>query len=114
MAQWKPGQSGNLKGRPTGSRNRGTREIREILDEAVDFPCLVEKLYERAMKGNERAAAILLEHRFGRARASDELTLRASAGDLPDLSDVAPEALNEELLKRLKLSSQGILTTKAR
>ncbi len=66
------------------------------------------------MKGNERAAAILLEHRFGRARASDELTLRANAEVLPDLADVAPEALNEELLKRLKLSSVGILTTKAR
>ena len=34
---WKTGQSGNLNGRPTGARNRGSYELREKLKSRPNF-----------------------------------------------------------------------------
>jgi len=56
--------------------NRSTREIRAILEERVDFEALVEKLEQRALKGNERAAEILFAYRYGRPVQRQEVEQR--------------------------------------
>ena len=95
MARFQPGQSGNPQGRPVGSRNRATSEIKEILDQNVEFEDVIKKLFERAQKGNERAAELLLQYRFGRPTARDELTLRNEPPDSARLERAASEALAE-------------------
>ena len=94
MARFQPGQSGNPQGRPVGSRNRATSEIKEILDQNVEFEDVIKKLFERAQKGNERAAELLLQYRFGRPTAL-ELTLRNEPPDSAALERAAAEALDE-------------------
>ncbi|MGB5874914.1 MAG: DUF5681 domain-containing protein [Bacteroidota bacterium] len=95
MARWKPGESGNPAGRPVGSRNRATSEIREILDQNVDFTEVIKMLDERAKGGSERAAELLLLYRYGRPTSRDELTLRNGPPDTAGLEKAAAEALAE-------------------
>ncbi|RST31352.1 hypothetical protein HMF7854_11250 [Sphingomonas ginkgonis] len=72
--QFKPGQSGNPKGRPRGSRNLKTI-VSRLLDQEVKSPLdrsdvsirevLVENLFIEAMNGNLKAAQYLLENDGG-------------------------------------------------
>jgi hypothetical protein len=96
MAQWKRGQSGNPAGRPVGSPNKWTKEIREILDENVDYQDIVQKLYAAAKRGNVKAADILLSYRFGRPTVREEVTIDTSN----DMEGLVQKA--EEVLLRLK------------
>ncbi len=79
--QYKPGQSGNPKGRPKGTQNTDT-VIREILDRKVDVrvggtlrkisvrQAILTRFAEDALKGNPKSAAFLF-NRYD-AGASDE------------------------------------------
>jgi hypothetical protein len=116
MARWKPGHSGNLSGRPRGSLNKSTREIKEILADLVSFDVVVRKLFDRAAKGNERAAELLLAYRFGKPSGRDELLIQErQVGDM-DLERLAEAALKrlttgelvEHLEEKLKLSNLGV------
>lgn len=71
--RFKPKQSGNAKGRPKGARNV-TDTVMRHLDGAMTVrqagkprrmtrrEVLVQKLYERALGGDNRAAALLLTY----------------------------------------------------
>ena len=65
MPPWKPGQSGNPAGRPTGeSLIRLSRRFYSALDESVNdeyIKMLAEKLKTEAMDGDVQARRLLLE-----------------------------------------------------
>lgn len=91
--QFKPGQSGNKRGRPKGSKNEATiieelssrkvevrqngREKKITLLEAIWLRCA-----EDALKGNLKAAAFLL-NRIKQLEPSSE----QPANDVPDMDD---------------------------
>jgi hypothetical protein len=99
--QFQPGQSGNAKGRPKGAHNT-SEEIGRLLDSKVAVRqggktsrmtrrlVLVQKLYERAIGGDNRAAALLMNHDLS-ARLSN------AAGNGVGLSGMSPEQMDEVL-----------------
>ncbi|MCM8594869.1 DUF5681 domain-containing protein [Accumulibacter sp.] len=56
---WKPGQSGNPKGRPKGSRNRVTLVALAAMEEGAD--AIARKVVEMAKGGDISAARLVLE-----------------------------------------------------
>jgi hypothetical protein len=56
---WKPGQSGNPKGRPPGSRNRVTLVALAAMEEGAD--AIARKVVELAKEGDISAARLVLE-----------------------------------------------------
>jgi hypothetical protein len=57
--KWKPGQSGNPKGRPQGSRNKATILAQEMLDSEV--AALVRRCIDLALAGDRVALRLCLE-----------------------------------------------------
>ena len=68
--RWKPGQSGNPKGKPPGSGE--VQRLRAAIAEHV--PALVAVLVERALGGDVGAARLLLERVVPPLKASEEAT----------------------------------------
>ena len=56
---WKPGQSGNPKGRPKGARNRATVAAETLLDGEAE--ALTRKAVEMALEGDSTALRLCLE-----------------------------------------------------
>ncbi|MEF8718237.1 MAG: DUF5681 domain-containing protein [Candidatus Accumulibacter necessarius] len=56
---WKPGQSGNPKGRPRGSRNRVTLVALAAMEEGAD--AIARKVVDMAKEGDMSAARLVLE-----------------------------------------------------
>jgi hypothetical protein len=75
-AAWKPGQSGNPKGRPTG-----TGEVAKIrADIAKRVPDILDAMMARALDGDVGAARLLLERAVAPLKAIEQ----AQALTLPD------------------------------
>ena len=64
---WKPGQSGNPKGRPKGSGD--VAKIRSAI--ATRIPELLEAMMQRALDGDVGAARLLLERTVAPLKATD-------------------------------------------
>ncbi|MFZ2652779.1 MAG: DUF5681 domain-containing protein [Burkholderiaceae bacterium] len=73
---WKPGESGNPRGKPKGSGE--VQKLRAAMAEHV--PALVTVLVERALAGDIGAARLLLERTIAPLKASEE----AAPLTLPD------------------------------
>jgi hypothetical protein len=56
---FKPGQSGNPKGKPRGARNHATRAVQALLDGEAE--ALTRKAVEKAMEGDSVALRLCLE-----------------------------------------------------
>ena len=93
-ARWQKGQSGNPAGRKRGSINVAT-----LLRRMIDVEALVAKLHETAMKGNTRAAELLLD------RALPSLRPVAEAIELPGLKDAATLTAKAERI--VELAAEG-------
>lgn len=80
-SRWKPGQSGNPKGRPPGTAK--VAPLRAAL--AKHIPELLQKLVEQALEGDVAAARLLLERAIPPLKAVEQ----PQALSLPDgtLSD---------------------------
>jgi hypothetical protein len=107
MAHWKKGQSGNPKGRPPGSRNRSTAEIKDLLAELVPFEDLVVKLWNLTKRGNVRAAELLLAYRYGRPTAGLEVEA-VDTGDLVERAMQSLAASKAELSDSLVVDRDGV------
>ena len=59
---WKKGTSGNPSGRPTGSRNRKTLFLEQMLDGQAET--ILEKAMELAKEGNPHALRLCLDRMF--------------------------------------------------
>jgi hypothetical protein len=93
-ARWQKGQSGNPAGRKRGSINVATR-----LRRMIDVEALITRLHEAALKGNTRAAELLLD------RALPSLRPVAEAIELPGLKDAATLTAKAERI--VELAAEG-------
>ena len=106
--RFKPGKSGNPKGRPKGSKNLST-DIRNILRRKVTFgvngkqetmtsqQALIMRLWEKALKGDVKAITQLLSMA---ALYNDDPEIVQSGHTLP----ASDEAILKAFLDRNKLS----------
>ena len=130
MSKYKPGQSGNPKGRPSGGPDR-RREFRELIRDAV--PELIAKALELAREGDTVALRLLLDRAVppvkpetqpvclnyslqgGLSRAAQAILAEVASGDAsPDLAKSLMETLSvfskivesDELVKRIEALEQ--------
>ncbi len=76
------GQSGNLSGKPAGTANRRTREVRDLLDRLT--PAVLKKLYELLQQGDPVALRILADRTLPKRRL-----LQVDLPPINGLADVA-------------------------
>jgi hypothetical protein len=99
--QFKPGQSGNRKGRPKGSRNTATL-LREILDRKIEVrssstvrkisvrEAMLTRFTESALKGDTKSAAFLLQ-RYDAGETAHEQLKEAATRDEQEIIDTYME-----------------------
>lgn len=75
--RWKPGQTGNPKGRPKGTGK--VAELRQAIEAKV--PAIVKQLTDAALDGDVGAARLLLERVIPPLRAAEESVEIKLAGD---------------------------------
>ena len=80
-ARWQKGQSGNPAGRKRGSINVATR-----LRRMIDVEALITRLHEAALKGNTRAAELLLDRALPPLRSVAEPVALPGVAEAPDLT----------------------------
>jgi hypothetical protein len=70
-ARFKKGESGNTKGRP-----KKLPELDKLLSDIPesDYESVINKLFAMAKKGNVRAAEVILDRAYGKAKESLEVT----------------------------------------
>ena len=63
------GFKNNPNGRPKGSQNKSTLDIREIIDRVVtdkDWDAMWEAMTVKARNGDDRCFKLILEYRYGK------------------------------------------------
>jgi hypothetical protein len=106
--QFRPGQSGNPKGRPKGTKNEATM-LDELLFQKIKireggrerritlFEAMFRRFAEDALKGNTKAAAFLFS-RFGATSSDDS----RQAAELSDNDQAVLKAYAEDLLSKAR------------
>ena len=95
-SQWKPGQSGNPKGRPSGSGRVAT--LRAAMADRV--PEIIQMLTTKALAGDTAAAKLLLERTIPVLRTQDlplEICLE-NTGSLTEQGRAVLEAIGRQEL----------------
>jgi hypothetical protein len=89
---FRPGQSGNVRGRPHGSQNTAARLRREIEEHA---PAILEKLVYTASRGNLVAAKFLIERILPQAKSLPLGETFSLTGTLPEQAEHVKAMLAE-------------------
>lgn len=79
--RWKPGQSGNPKGRPPGIPSMAA-----VLRGSIDVQAIIAKLAESAAKGNTRAAELLLDRALPTLRPVAQPQPMPGVAEAPNLT----------------------------
>ena len=89
---WKPGQSGNPKGRPKGSGD--VAQLRAAI--AEHLPQILEAMVQRAVEGDVGAARLLLERTVAPLKATDMAQqLNLPQGSLTDQGRAVMTAVSQ-------------------
>jgi Family of unknown function (DUF5681) len=95
--QFRPGQSGNPKGRPKGAKNAATL-LQDILGRRIEvrtgstlrkmtvLEAILTRFADSALKGDTKSAAFLLQ-RYNTPEAPDEHATNATAPDEQEIID---------------------------
>ncbi len=75
--RFRPGQSGNPKGKPKGATSHKTREIAAFARSIVESPEYVESLRRRLLKGDAPHMETLLHH-YGYGKPKDTLAVESA------------------------------------
>jgi hypothetical protein len=113
-SQFKPGQSGNPKGRPKGTKNLATdleEELKEIIlvteggkqRETTKQRAMVKSLFAKALKGDVRAIGVLLKQI---ADLEQSASTRTEPGTLSEDDNAILNDFRAQLLEELKHSSK--------
>lgn len=96
--KFKPGQSGNPKGRPRKIPALDSL-LADVLGEETDGMTTAKKilvaLSKQAIKGNVRAAEVLLDRAFGKAQQNVDLSGTVSVGPLFDFTALSADDLHK-------------------
>lgn len=98
---FKPGQSGNPRGRLPGSRNRATLEAREMATGLIDDAEYLQRLRDRLLAGTAGAVEVMLWH-YAYGKPPDRI--ETVPQPLAELSD---EELRQRLVAALSVVSLG-------
>ncbi len=79
---WKPGQSGNLRGKPTGVRNKATLAVLALMESGAKE--ITTAVVEAAKAGDLTAARMILD------RLAPPAKERPVSVELPDTGTVEP------------------------
>jgi hypothetical protein len=94
---FKPGQSGNPKGRTPGTRNRVTIEVREAASQLVDDAEYRQRLRERLLDGTAGPIEFLLwQFAYGKPPAHVE------HGERGPIAEMTNQELKAKLLSAIK------------
>jgi hypothetical protein len=89
---FKPGQSGNPRGRTPGTQNKRTIEVREVCNRLVDDRDYRDALRRRMIAGTAGAIEVLMWH-YAKGKPMD----RVETGPPGAFAEVSTEALRERL-----------------
>ncbi len=92
MAKFKPGQSGNPKGRIRGSKNKITAHREELME---CLPDVMGKLIATAKKGSYRQVKMVLERTLPPLRPQDSPIKLRLRGSLEDKSQTIVNAVSD-------------------
>jgi hypothetical protein len=71
------GQTNNPNGRPTGSKNKNTKAIRELIDDSINIESLIKRLDLLAKGKDDRlsleAIKLIFSYRYGRPAQTLEI-----------------------------------------
>lgn len=96
---WKPGQSGNPKGKPPGTRNRATMAVLALMETGAED--ITKAVIEAARNGDLAAARLVLE------RLAPPMRERPISLDLPETG--TPEGINKAAQTVLEAAATGEL-----
>jgi hypothetical protein len=114
-SQFKPGQSGNLKGRPKGTKNLAT-DLEEELSQKIIVTeggkqqettkqrAMLKSLFAKAMKGETRAASVILNLIIGLEQSRND---QADTENIDEEDMQILESYRERILADHKSEHKG-------
>ena len=81
LKPFKPGKSGNPKGRPKGVPNKATQEVKEIARALVDDQAYRDMLKLRLQNGTAPPAIEVLMWHYARGKPKETLAVEGDVGE---------------------------------
>lgn len=113
MSRFKPGESGNPKGKPLGTKHASTK-LRDVI--AGDLPRILATLRDRALEGDVQAASLLLSRCLPPLRPeSATQAIKPSGASLGERAEaIVKAAVDGELPTNAAAELMGVLAGQAK